>query len=648
MKKIFISAFAVLAMLSMPQQAEGQAFLNKMKEKAQQAASNAASKVLEGTKAGEMMKSSKSSSNSSSSSSSSSSVSASYDDDEESISPVISSQNKEKAERKSTYVGSFDQSLVTPSTAKFPVPLMNELPAIPSVAEIANPTEAAQKNYYMAIQKVALRAEMLNNDETCDEKQEEMQEAALRKKLKESFGLTDRELDIMDGAEASEAEQKALASKLMGNIDLDELEKMANRFENMSEAEQEAEARKMFSQSMSGTTSAAASVYNKYPNEVKKYTGKSAAEMIKITDQSVTLAMQGKEKESEAISKKAEDEIKAYQKTLSPADQKAAKEFEAKAQKELQEAMKKSAMSNNPLGSLMAGMQERENKMQAINEWRKKYENYLNTINNATPKEPVIGADYKLAAADRKKVEELKAKIFATDDPAVYNPLYVQVDEIIKSYRTRAAQVWRSDVEKRFNAIKAAIPGVIKANRQAIEDGLIAECMLYRVPLNLVLGACEILESAYSELPADYPTLYKEEVAREVKIGKDEYLWWPEFYVANSLSNILAGKTLFKYSDGNIYQFNAGKWTVVNDKKLEDKTVAGEQKLKSQKWTSKDGKRTVTYIEEGGYFLLPEGDTITPDAIELQGNNLIWAEMRQANRPDGTAVIQIVKCTYKL
>lgn len=650
MKKIFLSALAAAALMAAPQQVDAQAFLNKMKEKAQQATSNVAGKMLEGTKAGEMIRGQRQSSDESSSTTTTGYRAESHDaDSNEEVTPLDISKRANQLQRQSRHVGAWDATLVTPSTAKFPVPLINELPAVPSAAEIANPTESAQRDYYMAIQKVALRAQSLSEDETCDKEQEELFMNQFKAKMMKAFGLNEREYAIFVGdIEGTEEEQKKVTNKVLG-FDVENLAAAFGDVENMTDAEREAKAREITNQSLTGSTSAMGKVYAKYPTELKKYCNKTPAEMSRVADESVKLAMAGKEKESEALGKKAEEEIKAYQKTLSPAEQKEAKAFEAKMQKELQAAMMESMRSASPLGGMMASMAESQKKMAEVNAFKQKFDNYQLTLSNAFPYEEEVDAkDYKFAAADRKKVEDLRAKIIATDDPAVYNPLFVQAHQLITSYRQRAAQAWRADVEKRFNAVKSALPGVIKTNRQAIEDKIIPECMLYRAPLNLVLKACEILEDAYSEVPADYPPLYSAEVVRQVKIDAGEQLWWPEFYVAETVGNILAGKTIFKSSKGQVYQFNAGKWVSVPDTKTDAKSVAGETKKKSQKWTSADGKRTVTYVEEGGYFLLPEGDIIAPRAIEKQGNNLVWAEIVEEEDKAGNTVIKVIKYTYKL
>nr|MCR5548041.1 hypothetical protein [Bacteroidales bacterium] len=59
--------------------------------------------------------------------------------------------------------------VVTPSSAQYPVPLMNEFPAVPAASDLVNPVEEKQIAYYQAIKRVTLRAEELNESNTCDD-----------------------------------------------------------------------------------------------------------------------------------------------------------------------------------------------------------------------------------------------------------------------------------------------------------------------------------------------------------------------------------------------------------------------------------------------------------------------------------------------
>ncbi len=128
-------------------QAQAQGFLNKIKEKASEAVSGAMNSSL-GEKlsqtmgdvlpggAGDMLGSS-------------------GDEGSGSEFGAVSGEQALPPRRASTF--GWDGP-VTPSEAKFPIPLMNEFPKVPSASELANPTEANQIAYYKAIKRVTLRA----------------------------------------------------------------------------------------------------------------------------------------------------------------------------------------------------------------------------------------------------------------------------------------------------------------------------------------------------------------------------------------------------------------------------------------------------------------------------------------------------------
>ena len=136
-------------------------------------------------------------------------------------------------------------------------------------------------------------------------------------------------------------------------------------------------------------------------------------------------------------------------------------------------------------------------------------------------------------------------------------------------------------------------------------------------------------------------------MVRQLTLQPGEAPWWPEFYVSTDLDEYLAGNTIFKESDGNIFQFNKGKWNPV------PKNYGEEMKAKAQKpvgasWKSTDGKREVIFNAEGGFLQLPEGDIVYPAVWDKRGNEIIWADQQTSENQDGTLVYKIVKCTYKL
>ena len=134
------------AMLLWAPEANAQAFLNKLKEKAGQAIGNAISERM-GEKATD-----------SAADKMPETIGIdihSMDGGSNSEFPISDSKEALQPKRSSSF--GWD-GVVIPSKAEFPIPLMNEFPAVPSAAKLANPTEEDQIVFYKAI-KAALAHE---------------------------------------------------------------------------------------------------------------------------------------------------------------------------------------------------------------------------------------------------------------------------------------------------------------------------------------------------------------------------------------------------------------------------------------------------------------------------------------------------------
>ena len=608
--------------------AQAQSFLNKLKEKAEQAVGSVSEKLGDavGGILPEGMKDS-----------------AGVSDTDGGFG-VVSGEQALPPRRASTF--GWDGP-VTPSSASFPVPLMNEFPAVPSASDLVNPVEEKQIAYYQAIKAVTIRAEELNMDQTCEDEETLMWRKKSNQILKDSFGLTDAEIAMLERDDLSEAEQQRLEEKIskaiLGDLDVDALEKQAAQYEGKSEDE-------LVDEMMDNSLRSTFAVYDRNASDIRKYMGVSTDEM-----KAASRAQAKSRSEKECPEMVAlQNKVKAYQKEQAakdPSFQKNAAAFEKKMQQEtMQAAMSGSGLGN--LGGMMGQISEMQKKVSPIIEMEQKMASYLAEAQKLLAV-PDADVDAKFAASERKKLLDLKEKIYATDDPSVYDPLFLQAYEMIKSYRERAAKVWVADVQKRFNGVKDNMAALIKLNRQAVADELLPECALYRMPLNAVISAGDILAEAYSEFPSDYPPMYKEEVVREVSLagvpGGSSMSWFPEFAVfsAAQFDEIVAGKYIFASNDnGEVYQFNAGKWTKLSDQRLKElndmKKTAGPA---SQHFTSRDGKRELVYNAEMGLITLPEGDTIGAEAWKATGNAFQWVIMKTVEE---TNKVQVVLCTYKL
>ena len=530
--------------------------------------------------------------------------------------------------------------VVTPSTAQFPVPLMNEFPAVPSASDLVNPVEEKQIAYYQAIKRVTLRAEELNADTTCDDETTLAWREKINSELKNILGLTDADLALMEKEELTDAENEYLSGKitkaLLGDdVDMEALAKEA-------EAAQGKDANAIVAETFTKTELAVFAVYDAHAADLKKYTDFTAQEY----KDAYHLNMKD-EKAGAARNKEMEAHWKQFQKSKDAAFQKEAAAF----QKSISSELMKASLGATGTGRLAQGTLNVMSKAQPLLDFQKKLVKYYKDINEALPKlKPA--ADMAFSAAERQKVLDLKKRIYATEDASVYNPLYLEALELIRTYRERAAKAWVADVQKRYDTVKGAVANVTKINRQAIADELLPECALYRLPLNMVIDAGDILAEAYSEFPSDYPKMYDEEVLREIKLEHGWTPWWPEFSVfgASWFDDLVAGKCIYA-SDmtGTIRQFDNGSWSPLSAARVKELSELKKTATPAgQTWTSQDGKREVIFNAEGGYFQMPEGDLAYPDAWKVDGNKIQWIVVKDEEAGDGTYKYQLVLCTYKL
>ncbi|MCR4766066.1 MAG: hypothetical protein K5856_07840 [Bacteroidaceae bacterium] len=562
------------------------------------------------------------------------SQSASRDSDDDGGMMAASAKDQLQPKRQSTLT--WDEAVV-PSTASSAEALMKELPDVPTVAQLVEPDEDAQIVYYRAIKKVVLRAEGLNEEATCDDEYTKQWRAKANKLLKD-LGLTDADIAALENDNLSEAERERISQKLaksvLGDFDMSSMNKMEKMDENA------------MIQQMTSKTDA---VYDKYDAQLRKYTGIPAAEYKKASAMAAANPAAA-DKQMDALSKRAA----AYGKQQSannPQFEKEAQAFGQKLSAELMEAQRSSSPMGGGMGNLndlINNANQLSSKMASVQQTQQAMMQYVNKIRNLVPDSEVDDADVSFAASERKKIEDLKKQIYATDNAGTYNPLYLQALEMIKTYRQRAAKVWRDDLVNRINQLKKAMPEAISLQRQAIKDELIPECALWRVPLNLVIRAGDVLSDAYAEFPSTYPPMYNEEVTQTIKLPNSEGFMYPESQVATSVDEALRGRGIYRSVGEDFYEWDNGSWKSVDYKTAMDE-IKKVQKPESASWTSQDGKRVVRFNSEGGYIALPEGNEISPRAWTKDGNSIIWVDYRiSEDEATGTETMEVVKCTYKL
>ena len=619
MKKVL--SLLVLALLLLPaQQADAQGFLKKALNKAKELTKSTQVQEEEEDEDEAPVRSSSSRSNSTS-------------DDEGGLG-VASAKEQLQPKRQSTLT--WDEAVV-PSTASSAEALMKELPAVPTVAQLIEPDEDAQILYYRAIKKVSLRAEQLNEEATCDDETTNLWRNKANQVLKD-LGLSDADIKALENDNLSEAERERISQKVakavLGDFDMSGLE-------NMEKMDENAMMRQM--------TAKTDAIYDKYDTQLRKYTGIPASEYKKASAMAATNP-DAADKQMDALSKRAA----AYGKQQSannPQFEKEAKAFGQKLSAELMQAQRSASPMGNMgnLNDLMNNVNQMQGKMASIQQTQQAMMQYVNKIQNLVPETEVEDADVSFAASERRKIENIKKQIYSTDNASEYNPLYLQALEMIKTYRQRVAKVWHDDLTQRVNQLKQAVPQAISIQRQAIKDELIPECALWRVPLNLVIRATDVLGDAYAEFPSNYPPMYNEEVVQTIKLTDGYGFMYPESQVSVSVDEALRGKGIYKTnSEGEFYEWNNGSWKAV-EYKAAMTDIKKVQKPESASWTSSDGKRTVRFNAEGGYLSLPEGDEVGPRAWSKSGNNLIWVDYCiSIDDTTGDETLQIRKCTYKL
>lgn len=205
-KNVLLTLISILSLTFVPQHTSGQGFLKKLKQKVEKAVGM--EETAEENDSPETA------------------------EDEETPKGTVTATDRLPKLHTSTSV--WDE-VVQPSKASSVSALLNELPALPSIGELANPTAAARQSYYRKIVAVDLRVRELDKQNTCSD--EEM--LALRDKLYQDLaaatGLTPDEMKRLEDPNISEAEKERLTQKVIDNTlgvgGLDKMTDMASKLE---------------------------------------------------------------------------------------------------------------------------------------------------------------------------------------------------------------------------------------------------------------------------------------------------------------------------------------------------------------------------------------------------------------------------------
>ena len=210
--------------------------------------------------------------------------------------------------------------VLTPSTASTAEALMNELPPLPSAEKMAKSTMEERDAYAQKIAAVVVRADQLQREQSgCSDAEMEALRQKWEGKIQNQFGLTKAELAILNDENAPESKKKPIKDKVMakvlgGDVNTMDLEK----FEKMSEQEQEAyiKAHPEFIQQMQKMAMNARNFTKQTQDMTKAFSGYEA-QVGKLTNNYQHQMKEEAQHDYSAIAKKYEGKLqKIYEKLL--------------------------------------------------------------------------------------------------------------------------------------------------------------------------------------------------------------------------------------------------------------------------------------------------------------------------------------------
>lgn len=449
--------------------------------------------------------------------------------------------------------------MIQPSKASSVRALLNELPALPSINELAVPTAEARESYYRKIVAVDLRVEELDKMNTCSDEEILAAREKIYQELADVIGLTVEEMKQLENPNLSETERERLSEKarnaIIDNADMGRITSMADKLEKM-----------------------------------EKDKGR------KLTD--------------EEMMQFAADNPEMMQDMMSIAGK----------------TMESTAKINAANAKFTKLNQQTVEVSEKLAQLRKKN---LNAITSCEE----IAQDYE------NDLKNIYGQVFATEDRTKIDLLYAEADKLMKNYRTQAAKLWRNSLQVQLDEVKAILPEIENLYKEMAKEEMIPACAVNRAPYNLVTSYTDILHDAYSDFPQPKVLPVQTEVILELK--KHESLLQAESGFASSVDDFVTNSRLLVYDEqaNGYFIYENGKRREVTGKipnQLQPRTTRTQPPYNT--WTSKSGKRKVTYARDGS-VTLQDGTSFYPLAFKAETDKLVWIIMENKG---------ILKCTYKL
>lgn len=482
---------------------------------------------------------------------------------------------------------------VTPSNAADARALLNELPALPTAEQIANPVQSAVDAYHSRLSALDMRAEELDEELSCSDEEMLAAREKLYKELEALFGVSAEDLKRLDDPNTPAAERGALEEKIKNNL-----------LGGMSEEE--------------------------FANDIEARAARNEKRMKEL------------QKEAEIFEKKEKEG------TLTEADYKRAEELSKEMQAIHQDMM------GGGLGKMMDFAQKSNDlsaKMQsqnaALERQLKAYSDKLAA--SAKQEEGVVKSCGQIARDYEDQLSDLYQQIWAEDDAAKVHALYDQADDLMKNYRTRAAKVYLRGLQVRLDNTKKLLPEAEKVYASMADDGMIPKCAMKRAPLNVVIQCIDILHEAYAEFPQPDVLPCKKSVI-DIGLKKTDHIHHFESGYGGSIgtggmaslggggggaasADTLAlerefkAKSAFLVYDENEQVYykvqNGSRTSLSNDSKHDFAPKVKREDAAYGELALRGGDRKVTYSRDGS-LTLHDGTTFHPVAMHRTGDWLVF------------------------
>ena len=573
-RTLFTAIICVAALAALPADAGAQGFLKKIKQKAEKTIS-----IVTGTETP-----------------AEETASDAGADEADAVKPTATDRLPKLRQSSVVWDGE-----VTPSRAADVRALMNELSALPTADEIANPTDAARNAYQRKLSALSMRAGELDDELSCSDEEMLAARDKMYKELEGIIGLTSEEIKRLEDPGTSEAEKQRLEEKMsrhvLGGADADALSAKAQSKEGrMKEIEKEMNA--LEKKEEAGTLTAA-------DQQRMMQLGQEAMAMQQDLMGSGLGNLMEISRKGDALSAKVMAETAELEKRV--------KAF----------ATKQAALRKNEAG--------------------------------------VVKDCSQIAGEYEARLQDLYSRIWAESDVDKIHALYDEADALMKNYRTRAAKVYLKGLQLRLDNTRKLLPEAEAVYADMADGGMIPKCATRRAPLNVVIDCIDILRDAYAYFPQP-DVLPCKQSTLNIPLKKDEHVLYGEsgfagssggsgngvkYLAANDTTALekefFAGCQLLVYSNADqcYYKVEGDKRTRLDGdgpfdfhrSSKRDDSVYGDIPLR------KGGRKAV--FSRDGSLTLHDGTVFYPLAMQRSDEWLIFI-INDYNKH------AFVKCLYKL